>query len=100
MAESQEAIILYTSNYCGHSIAVRRLLEKHHIPVEIVTIDGDKEARQRLIELNGGYASVPTLLFPDGSKLTEPSLSRLRQKLGIEETGLVEKVRRLFGSNE
>lgn len=73
-------------------------MEKHDVPVELINVDGNEEARARLIEINGGYASVPTLLFPDGSKLTEPPISRLRQKLGIEGESLSDRIRNLFGS--
>ena len=93
MAENDEKIILYTSPYCGHSRSVERFLQKHGIPVEMINIAGDQEARARLVELNNGYASVPTLLFPDGSKLTEPPVSVLRQKLGIDEQSLGDRVR-------
>ena len=63
-------------------------------PLRRSTSDGDQEARQELIEINGGYASVPTLVFPDGSKLTEPSFSQIRQKLELESPpGLVNKIR-------
>ena len=57
-----EPIILYTSRYCMHSRSVERFLEKHEISVKVINIDGDQEARQTLIEINSGYASVPTLV--------------------------------------
>lgn len=96
MDEKNEEIILYTSSYCGHSRSVERFLAQHEIPVQAINIDGNQEARARLTEINEGYASVPTLIFPDGSKLTEPPLSRLRQKLGIESESLSDRVRNLF----
>ena len=96
MEEKKGPIILYTSRYCGHARSVRRLLEKSDIPVEVIDIDRDPEARARLIEINGGYASVPTVIFPDGSKLTEPPISRLRTELGIERNSLSDRVRRLL----
>lgn len=99
MDEQNKPIILYTSRFCGHSRSVERFMEKHDVPVELINIDGNKEARARLIEINGGYASVPTLLFPDGSKLTEPPIGRLRQKLGIEDESLSDRVRNFFGSD-
>jgi mycoredoxin len=37
--------------------------------------------------VNGGYKSVPTIVFPDGSVLVEPSNAALEKKLG--EDGLV-----------
>lgn len=96
MEEKNETITLYTSSYCGHSRSVERFLEKHEIAVQVINIDGNQEARARLVEINNGYASVPTLIFPDGSKLTEPSVSRLRQKFGFEGGSLSDRVRNLF----
>ena len=96
MDEKNEEIILYTSSYCGHSRSVERFLEQHKVPVQVINIDGNQEARTRLVEINNGYASVPTLIFPDGSKLTEPPLSLLRQKLEIESQSLSDRVRNLF----
>lgn len=98
MDEHNEQIILYTSHFCGHSRSVERFLDKHQIPTEVINIDGDRDARARLIEINEGYASVPTLIFPDGSKLTEPPISRLREKLGIESEGLGDRIRKFFDS--
>ena len=91
MDNNGEKITLYTSRFCAHSLSVEYLLREYGIPAQIVNIDGDAEARARLMQLNGGYASVPTLIFPDGSQLTEPSLHRLREKLGIEEGSLLDR---------
>lgn len=96
-----ELITLYTSNWCAHSMSVEGFLEKNEITVNMINIDGDQEARQRLIEINGGYASVPTLIFPDGSKLTEPSFGQLRQKLNLEPPpGMVDRIRSLIGRDD
>jgi mycoredoxin len=96
MLDSEGPIILYTSNYCGQARGVENFLKDNGLPVEVLNIDRDLAARRRLIELNGGFASVPTLVFPDGRRLTEPSLSMLRQELSIEESGLGERVRRIL----
>jgi mycoredoxin len=94
-------ITLYTSNWCAHSMSVEGFLEKNDVTVNMINIDGNKEAREKLIEINGGYASVPTLVFPDGSKLTEPSFGQLREKLDLEPpAGLVDRIRTLIGRDE
>lgn len=95
MSDDQK-IIMYTSNFCPHSMSFERYFKSNDIPVELRNIDGDQENRARVMELNRGYASVPTLLFADGTQLTEPSLSQLRQKLNIEEEGIVSKIKGLF----
>lgn len=99
MSTSEGPITLYTSRYCGSARAVERLLRDHNISFESINIDDDPAARRQLIELNGGYASVPTLVWPDGSQLTEPTLSTLQQTLGIEKSALGERLRRIFGSD-
>jgi mycoredoxin len=99
MTESEGSITLYTSTYCGSARSVERLLRENGVAMEVINIDNDPEARRRLIELNGGYASVPTLILADGSRLTEPSLAAVRQTLGIEEPELGQRVRRFFGGH-
>lgn len=96
MADQNERIILYTSNFCGHSWAVEQFIKKHNVPAEIININEESEARATVMAINNGYASVPTLVFPDGSTLTEPSFQILRQKLGIEHEGILDKIRGLF----
>ena len=94
-------ITLYVSNWCSHSRSVERFLEQNSVPVHKIKIDGDNEARAELIEINEGYASVPTLVFPDGTKMTEPSLNQLRHKLGLEsEPGLMERIRGVLGGKD
>lgn len=89
-------ITLYTSSFCSHAWAVERFMEQNEIPVNILRVDQDMEARERLIEINNGYASVPTLVFTDGTHLTEPSFGQLRAKLGIENPGLVERIKKML----
>lgn len=99
IADSEvDDITLYVSNWCSHSRSIERFLENNDIPVHKITVDGDDEARAELIKINDGYASVPTLIFPDGSKLTEPSLNQLRHKLGLEsQPGLMGRIRGVLG---
>ena len=99
MGESTDLIIMYTSSFCGHSWAVERFMKEHEISVQLINIDNDNEARQQVMALNRGYASVPTLIFPDGTQLTEPSFGQLRQKLGIAQSSLLGKIRGALGLN-
>jgi len=97
---STDKITLYTSRWCGHSMMVERFLTQNQIPLHKIAIDGNQEAREELIEINNGFASVPTLLLPDGTKLTEPSIGELRRRLDLEAgPGLIDRVRRLLGQN-
>ena len=100
MSQDNNRIILYTSNFCSHAWAVERFLEQHEVPTDVVNINEDVAARRRVVELNNGYASVPTLVFPDGSYLTEPSFGQLKHKLGIESPGLVQRIKDALGGTE
>jgi mycoredoxin len=97
-SENNSQIIVYTSTWCGHAIAVERFLNENKVPVTIIDIGKDTEARQELMALNNGFASVPTLVFPDGSKMTEPSLSALRSRLGLDSPGLVDRLKGALGA--
>ncbi|PID87223.1 MAG: signal peptidase II [Chloroflexi bacterium] len=76
-----EPITLYISNYCGQAKRVEKFLLEQNVAVNIVNIDNNPEGREVVKSINQGNASVPTLVFPDGSTLTEPSLTELKSKL-------------------
>jgi len=77
-------IILYGTNWCGGSRRARLILDQHKIAYQWVDIDKDAQAAAWVEQANRGYRSVPTILFPDGSILVEPSNTELLQKLGIQ----------------
>ena len=76
-----EKIMFYGSPVCGMVPPVRSVLERSDASYEYVDISRDDVARQRVREINEGLESVPTLEFPDGDTLTEPSLRELEEKL-------------------
>jgi mycoredoxin len=45
-----------------------------------VDVNSDKKAEAFVKELNNGFRSVPTIIFPDGSKMVEPSSADLEAK--------------------
>jgi mycoredoxin len=79
---SQNEIIVYGTNWCGDTRRARRFLDENNISYHWIDIDQDKEARKYVEEVNHGYRSVPTIIFPDGSMLVEPSTTQLAQKFG------------------
>lgn len=83
MTPNPDHIILYGTSWCGDTRRARKFLDENQIEYEWVDIDSNPEAAKFVISVNHGYRSVPTILFPDGSTLTEPSTQELAQKLGI-----------------
>ncbi|HVP21883.1 MAG TPA: glutaredoxin domain-containing protein [Anaerolineaceae bacterium] len=81
--ENQTDIIMYGTTWCGDTRRARRFFDEHNIPYKWIDIDQDMAARKLVEEINHGFRSVPTIIFPDGSKLVEPTTSQLAAKLGI-----------------
>jgi mycoredoxin len=78
----ENRITVYGSPACAMVPWVRNVLERADAVYEYVDIHKVLEARERVREINHGYESVPTLVFPDGSTLTEPTRGELQAKLG------------------
>jgi len=76
-------ITVYGTAWCGDTRRTRLFLEQHNIQYHWVDIDTDAKARQFVEKTNHGYRSVPTIVFPDGSILVEPSDQELIAKLGL-----------------
>ena len=78
---SHEVITVYGTPWCGDCKRALRLLEQHQANYHYVDIEIDDRARTYVEQVNRGYQSVPTIVFPDGSVLVEPSSVALAQKL-------------------
>jgi mycoredoxin len=76
-----DKIKLYGTSWCGDSRRVREYFEINKIEFEWIDIDRDPSAAAIVEDITGGYRSVPTIVFPDGSALVEPSNYALKQKL-------------------
>ncbi len=76
-----EKVIMYGTPTCPGVPPVRGMLDRAQVSFEYVNIAEDPESRGKVMAINNGNASVPTLVFPDGSTLTEPSTAVLQKKL-------------------
>ncbi|MDD5368252.1 MAG: glutaredoxin domain-containing protein [Anaerolineaceae bacterium] len=72
-----DKLIIYGTTWCGMCRRTRGYLDRQQIPYEFINIDDNEEAGAFVEKVNRGYRSVPTLVSPDGSILTEPSESQL-----------------------
>lgn len=84
MGQSEgKVIVMYGTAWCYETKRARAVFDQNHIPYEYVDIDYDPDARKYVETVNHGYRSVPTIVFPDGSMLVEPSTAELNRKLGV-----------------
>jgi mycoredoxin len=74
-------IVMYVTQYCSDCRRAKEFFEINHIEYLRVDLEGDDKAVEFVMSINNGYRSVPTIIFPDGSILVEPSREELREKM-------------------
>ncbi len=74
-------IIMYKTTWCGDCKRSEKFLRDNDVQYKEVNIDEDREAAGLVEKLNGGYRSVPTIVFPNGKVLIEPSNQALAEAL-------------------
>jgi mycoredoxin len=79
--EQTDKIIVYGTPWCGDCYRSHKLLQEAGMEYVDINIDQDAEAAEKVIQINNGYRSVPTIVFPDGAILVEPSNTELVKAL-------------------
>lgn len=74
-------LTMYTTDWCGFCTRLKAGLEREGIAYDEVNIERVPDAAEVVMEVNGGNRTVPTVVFPDGSALTNPSLRQVKEKL-------------------
>jgi mycoredoxin len=77
----QNTIIIYGHPTCPNLGPVKGVLTQSKVKFEYIDIHQDGVAAARVRAINNGNESVPTLVFPDDSTLTEPTVGELQSKL-------------------
>ena len=80
--DTNPEITIYGTSWCGGARRARLLFDQQHIPYRWVDIDRNEKAALFVESLTGGFRSVPTIVWPDGSFLVEPSIETLAKKIG------------------
>lgn len=75
------ALTMYTTPWCGYCVRLKKQLEREGIPFAEVDIERDHEAAAYVEQVNGGNQTVPTLVFDDGTAMTNPSFQTVLTKL-------------------
>ncbi|EKF24613.1 glutaredoxin family protein [Mycolicibacterium hassiacum DSM 44199] len=74
-------LTMYTTPWCGYCFRLKKVLQAEGIAFEEVDIEKDPAAAEFVASVNGGNQTVPTLRFPDGSTLTNPTAAEVKAKL-------------------
>jgi len=79
-SRNPEQIVIYATEYCPDCLRAKKFFIENNIPHKLVILEGNPEATEFVMNVNNGYRSVPTIVFPDGSILVEPTWEELKQK--------------------
>jgi mycoredoxin len=74
-------ITVYGAEWCGDCRRSKRFLDSNNVKYNYIDVEADAAASDKVIEINGGMRSIPVIIFPDGTHLTEPSDIVLKEKL-------------------
>lgn len=79
--DAEPELVVYGTGWCPDVRRSRALLDTAGIAYDYVDLDEDEAATEFVRGLQQGRRRVPTLLWPDGSFLVEPTDDRLREHL-------------------
>ena len=80
-AEGPTDLTVYSTQWCGYCHRLMRQLDRESVGYTVVDIEHDPDAAAFVMSVNGGNQTVPTVLFPDGTALTNPSLAQVKERL-------------------
>ena len=81
MSAPTSAVTMYTTNWCGYCVRLKKVMQREGIDFAEVDIENDAAGAEKVMQANGGNRTVPTLLFPDGTALTNPSIDQVKAQL-------------------
>jgi mycoredoxin len=80
-------LIMYTTPWCGFCRNLKKQLAREGIELTEVDIEQDPAACEFVMSVNGGNQTVPTVQFPDGTVLVNPSAAQVRARLAAVTAG-------------
>jgi thioredoxin reductase (NADPH) len=79
-----DIIRVYGASWCPDCRRAKRFLGDQRVSFEWHDIEVDPDGVRIVQERNNGNNIIPTIVFPDGSHLAEPSNEELAEKIGLE----------------
>jgi mycoredoxin len=74
-------VTMFSTTWCGYCRRLKAQMDEAGIAYTEVNIEEQPDAATFVEQVNGGNQTVPTLLFPDGTAATNPSLAEVRARL-------------------
>jgi mycoredoxin len=74
-------LTMYSTVWCGYCRRLKAQLDRAGISFREVDIEHDEAAAAFVAGANGGNQTVPTVLLPDGSVLTNPTIDQITEAI-------------------
>ncbi|MGI8887564.1 MAG: mycoredoxin [Nocardioidaceae bacterium] len=74
-------VTMYSTPWCGYCHRLKGQLDREGITYTEVDIEQEPAAARIVEQVNSGMQTVPTLVFADGSALTNPSVAQIKARL-------------------
>jgi mycoredoxin len=76
-------LTMYSTQWCGYCQRLKAQLGREGITITEIDIEHDAESAALVEKVNGGNRTVPTVVYEDGTAMTNPSLRQVKEKLGL-----------------
>ncbi|MBJ7488023.1 MAG: mycoredoxin [Ilumatobacteraceae bacterium] len=80
---SSQTFTMYSTQWCGYCKRLKSDLRKAGIEFLEVDIENDDVSAALVEKANNGNQTVPTLIFEDGTSMTNPSLAKIKEHLAL-----------------
>ena len=80
-APAAGTVTMFSTTWCGYCRRLKTQMDREGIGYAEVNIEEHPDAADFVMQVNGGNQTVPTLLFPDGSAATNPSVADVKARL-------------------
>jgi mycoredoxin len=75
------SVTMFSTSWCGYCENLKSQLDRAGIDYTEVNIEEVDGTAEIVAGVNGGNQTVPTVVFPDGTTATNPSLADVRARL-------------------
>lgn len=77
------SITMFTTEWCGYCKRLKRQLDEAGVGYNEINIEEHPETVEIVAAVNDGNHTVPTVIYPDGSTATNPSLADVQFQLQV-----------------
>jgi mycoredoxin len=81
--DTKDTIVVFGAEWCGDCRRSKKFLDANLVSYTYVDVEANPDQIAVMQQYNGGLQSLPTIVFPDGQVLVEPSNPLLAEKLGL-----------------